>query len=91
MLRPFAHPVACCCLLLGVVAQNLKPVQTEAKNSNTVASVCTELNDFHPLLNVQLQSLGIKRMKLKGNSAPAGNLTILKCNELLSLTSASPW
>ena len=70
--------------------QSLKPVQTEAKNSNT-ASVCTELNDFHPLLNVQLQSLGIKRMKLKEKSAPAGNLTILKCKELLSLTSASPW
>ena len=51
--------------------QSLKPVQIEAKNSNTVASVCTELNDFHPLLNVQLQSLGIKRMKLKEKSAQA--------------------
>ena len=78
-------------VLLGVVAQSLKPVQTEAKKSNTVESVCTELNDFHLLLNVQLQSLGIKRMKLKGKSAPGGNLTILKCNELLSLTSAGPW
>ena len=27
MLRPFAHPVACCWILLRVVAQNLKPVQ----------------------------------------------------------------
>ena len=27
MLRPFAHPVACCCVLLGVVAQSLKPVK----------------------------------------------------------------
>ena len=26
MLRPFAHPVACCCVLLGVVAQALTPV-----------------------------------------------------------------
>ena len=25
MLHPFAHPVACCCVLLGVVAQSLKP------------------------------------------------------------------
>ena len=25
ILRPFAHPVACCCVLLGVVAQSLKP------------------------------------------------------------------
>ena len=27
MLRPFAHPVACCCVLLGVVAQSLKQVK----------------------------------------------------------------
>ena len=27
MLRPFAHPVACCCVLLDVVAQSLKPVK----------------------------------------------------------------
>ena len=26
MLRPFAQPVACCCVLLGVAAQSLKPV-----------------------------------------------------------------
>jgi len=78
-------------MLLGVVAQSLKQVQTDSITPNTVASVCTGLNDFHPLLNVRLQSLGIKRMKLKEKSAPGGNLTILKCNELLSLTSASPW
>ena len=27
MLRPFAHPVACCRMLLRVVAQSLKPVK----------------------------------------------------------------
>ena len=27
MLRPFAHPVACYCMLLGVAAQCLKPVK----------------------------------------------------------------
>ena len=27
MLRPFAHPVACCCMLLRVVEQSLKPVK----------------------------------------------------------------
>jgi len=27
MLRPFAHPVACCWMLLSVVAQSLKPVK----------------------------------------------------------------
>ena len=26
MLRPLTHPVACCCVLLGVLAQSLKPV-----------------------------------------------------------------
>ena len=27
VLRPFAHPVACCCMLLRVVGQSLKPVK----------------------------------------------------------------
>ena len=27
MLPPFAHPVTCCCVLLGVVPQSLKPVK----------------------------------------------------------------
>ena len=27
MLRPFAPPVACCCVLFGDVAQSLKPVK----------------------------------------------------------------
>ena len=27
MLRPFAHPVECCWMLLRVVAQSLKPVK----------------------------------------------------------------
>ena len=27
MLRPFAHPVACCWMLFRVVAQSLKPVK----------------------------------------------------------------
>ena len=27
MLHPFPHPVACCCVLLRVVAQSLKPVK----------------------------------------------------------------
>ena len=29
MLRPFAHPVRCCWMLLCVVAQSLKPVKTQ--------------------------------------------------------------
>ena len=27
MFHPFAHPVTCCCVLLGVVVQSLKPVK----------------------------------------------------------------
>ena len=27
MLRPFAHPFACCCVLFGDVAQSLKPIK----------------------------------------------------------------
>ena len=43
MLRPFAHPVACFCVLLGVVGQSLRPVkllesyvQTDATTFNIV-------------------------------------------------------
>ena len=35
MLRPFAHPVACCCVLLGVVALSLKPVKLLAMCKRT--------------------------------------------------------
>ena len=39
MLHLFAHPVACCCILLGVVAQSLKP----DNNSQHRWLVCTYL------------------------------------------------
>ena len=35
ILRPFAHPVACCCALLGEVAQSLKPVKLLAACKRT--------------------------------------------------------
>ena len=35
LLRPFTHPVACCCELLGVVAQSLKPVKLLAMSQRT--------------------------------------------------------
>ena len=50
MLCPFAHPVACCCVLLRVVAQSFKPVKRLARCKReqqlptllgVVASVCT--------------------------------------------------
>ena len=56
MLRPFAHPVACCCVLLRAVAQSLKPVKPLSQQlpkfllirerrrwCNNVGSVCTAL------------------------------------------------
>ena len=52
MLRPFAHPVACCCLLLGVVSKSLKPVKRLATATpnivgqamlGVVVSVCSLL------------------------------------------------
>ena len=33
MLRPFAHHVACCWMLLGVVAQSLKPVKLDKESA----------------------------------------------------------
>ena len=35
MLRPFAHPVACCWMLLRVVAQSLKPVKLFSQQLST--------------------------------------------------------
>ena len=45
MLRPFVHPVPCCCALLGVVAQSLKPVKLLATSKRTqqVGSCCVRL------------------------------------------------
>ena len=35
MLDSFTHPVACCCVLLGVVAQSLKPVKLLSRQLRT--------------------------------------------------------
>ena len=40
MLRPFAHPVACCCILLHVVAQSLKPVKQFSQQLSTFLLFC---------------------------------------------------
>ena len=40
MLRPFAHPVACCCVLLGLVAQSLKPVKLLRQQLPTLVLSC---------------------------------------------------
>ena len=53
MLRPFAHPVACFCMLLGVVAQSLKPV----------IAMCKQTFDRLPLA---LASLNYEKADLLG-------------------------
>ena len=45
MLRPFAHPAAFCCVLLGVVASDRTPLQQGRNNTqncwrNNVVSCC---------------------------------------------------
>ena len=40
MLRPFAHPVACCWMLLRVVAQSLKPVKLFGQKLPTFRLFC---------------------------------------------------
>ena len=40
MLRPFAHPVACCCALFGVFAQSLKPVKLMSQQLPTFLLFC---------------------------------------------------
>ena len=37
---PFAHPVACCCMLLGVVTQSLKPVELLSLQLPTFVLFC---------------------------------------------------
>ena len=49
MLCPFAHPVACCCVLLGVVAQSLIPVKRLAK--------CNRTQQFPTMLGYQCWEL----------------------------------
>jgi len=54
MLRPFAHAVACCCMVLRVVARSLKPVKHLAPckrtqycwptTPNIVGSCCARLH-----------------------------------------------
>ena len=40
LLYPFAHPVACCCMLLGVVTQSLKPVELLSLQLPTFVLFC---------------------------------------------------
>ena len=49
MLGPFAHTVACCCVLLGVAAQNLKPVK--------ILATCKRMQQLTTLLRQQCWEL----------------------------------
>ena len=52
MLRPFAHPVACCWMLLRVAAQSLKPIKllARANGRNIVGlQLPTLLGDVAPV------------------------------------------
>ena len=40
LLYPFAHPVACCCMFLGVVTQSLKPVELLSLQLPTFVLFC---------------------------------------------------
>ena len=44
MLRPFAQPVACCRVLLSVVAQSLKPVKLKA-TCKRMPQCCVRLHE----------------------------------------------
>ena len=52
MLCPFAHPVACCCELVGVVAQSLKPAKLLATCKRT-QQLPTMLRPFAKCLKAQ--------------------------------------
>ena len=51
MLGPFAHTVACCCVLLGVAAQNLKPVK--------ILATCKRMQQLTTLLRHQCWELSL--------------------------------
>ena len=40
-LHPFSHPVACCCVLLGVVVQSLEPIKRLETMLAVFASICS--------------------------------------------------
>ena len=63
MLRPFAHPVACCWMLLEVVAQSLKPVKLLAPlpaNGRNNSQHCDVR--LHVALWVQLQAPVVQKV-----------------------------
>ena len=93
MFRPFAHPIACCWMLLRVVAQSLKPVKLFSQQLPTfllfrdhrsvaqqcVGSVCTALPTL--LEPRMLNTHGLQR--LMGCILPTMHCRSQTCWELL--------
>ena len=48
MLCPFAHPVACCSVLLAVVVQSLKPVKLLATRKRTQQLATLQAQQLRP-------------------------------------------
>ena len=56
-LCPFAHPAACCCMLLGVVLQNLKPIKLSA--------TCKRTQQLPAMLRLFHEALAYYRVKVR--------------------------
>ena len=99
MLRPFAHPVACCCVLLGVVAQSLKPVKRLATCKRTqqlttlLGQQCWELlRPFTPGFKQQIPQATIAQSQFKvydgifANSCPASRIRYFARSQICRVT-----
>ena len=65
MFRPFAHPVACCSVLVGVLASVWTPLQHERNNTqhswrNNVGSCCVRLHVVKRLTGFELCATTLK-------------------------------
>ena len=80
MLRSFAHPVACCCLLLGVVAQSWKPVIAFSP-VHTDATLCANNSQhFWELLHLFASSLKTDRIKAISSTFSGGKQVLKVAN-----------
>ena len=90
ILRPFAHPVACCCVLLGVVAQSLKPpvkLLTPCKGtqhcwellrpfSRTIVALIVRVGSFTVRTIVKVNSQLLIRSRVSWNKSQLSSLII---------------
>ena len=64
ILRPFAQPVACCCVLLGVVAQSLEPITPNISVVSWSPKRSTTM--LEPFCTARLTFLGPRALITKG-------------------------